>query len=316
MDDIKWLEATLETDSAHLEEVTAQLTMNGVNGLVVEDEAEFRRFLEENRKYWDYVDDNLLERMRGVCRVKFYVSDDPQGKAQLAAWTQGIDLPLSVIPLADNDWAHSWQKYYRPMEIGARLYIVPQWERERAPAPAGRVPVYLNPGLTFGTGSHASTQLCLGGVERYTAPGMEILDLGCGSGILSIAALTLGASSAMAVDIDPKAVDVAYENAAMNGIGRDRYTVLAGDVLSDPALCDRLAQRRYGLVLANIVADVIIPLSAQVERYLTPDGVFLCSGIIDTRAGEVEAALKANGLEILEAMTQDNWAAFSARLRR
>ena len=315
MEDVKWLEATVETDSAHLEEITARLTMNGVTGLVVEDEEEFHRFLEENRKYWDYVDDGLLERMRGVCRVKFYVSDDENGRAQLEAWTRGIDAPVCAAPLADNDWAHSWQKYYRPMEIGARLYIVPQWERERAPAPAGRVPVYLNPGLTFGTGSHASTQLCLGGVERYTTPGMEVLDLGCGSGILSIAALVLGAGRATAVDIDSKAVDVAYENAAMNGIGRERYTVLAGDVLSDPALCDRLAQRRCGLVLANIVADVIIPLSAQVERYLTPDGVFLCSGIIDTRAGEVEDALKANGLEILEAMSQDNWAAFAARLR-
>ena len=314
MEEIKWLEATIETDGAHLEEITAQLTMNGVNGLVVEDEEEFRRFLEENRKYWDYVDDGLLERMRGVCRVKFYVSDDDNGRAQLKEWTRGIDAPVDAVPLADNDWAHSWQKYYRPMELGERLYIVPQWERERSPAPAGRVPVYLNPGLTFGTGSHASTQLCLGGVERYTAPGMDVLDLGCGSGILSIAALVLGAGSAVAVDIDPKAVDVAYENAAMNGIGRERYTVLAGDVLSDPALCDRLAQKRYGLVLANIVADVIIPLSAQVERYLAPGGVFLCSGIIDTRAGEVEAALRANGIEILEAMTQDNWAAFAAKL--
>ena len=315
MEDVTWLEATIETDGAHLEEITARLTMNGVNGLVVEDEEEFRRFLEENRKYWDYVDDGLLERMRGVCRVKFYVSDDEDGRAQLEAWTQGIDAPVNAAPLADNDWAHSWQKYYRPMELGERLYIVPQWERERSPPPAGRVSVYLNPGLTFGTGSHASTQLCLGGVERYIAPGMDVLDLGCGSGILSIAALVLGAGSAVAVDIDPKAVDVAYENAAMNDIGRDRYTGLAGDVLSDPALCDRLALKRYGLVLANIVADVIIPLSAQVERDLAPGGVFLCSGIIDTRAGEVEAALKANGFAILEAMTKENWAAFAAKLR-
>ena len=316
MEDIKWLEVTVETDSGHLEEITARLTMNGVTGLVVEDEAEFQRFLEENRKYWDYVDDGLLERMRGVCRVKFYVSDDADGQLQLEQWTQGIDAPVSAAPLADSDWAHSWQKYYRPMAIAQRLYIVPQWERERAPAPAGRVPVYLNPGLTFGTGSHASTQLCLGGVERYTTPGMQVLDLGCGSGILSISALVLGAGRAMAVDIDPKAVDVAYENAAMNGIGRDRYTVLAGDVLSDPALCGRLAQGQYGLVLANIVADVIIPLSAQVHRYLAPGGVFLCSGIIDTRAEEVASALRANGLELLDTMTQDNWAAFAARMAR
>ena len=313
MDEVTWLEVVLETDASHLDDLTGRLTLNGVTGLVVEDEAEFRRFLEENQKYWDYVDDALLERMKGVCRVKFYVTDDADGRAQLARWTAGIDLPTTILPLADNDWAHSWQKYYRPMEVGERFYIVPQWERERAGAPSGRTPVYLNPGLTFGTGSHASTRLCLEGIERYLRPGDEVLDLGCGSGILSIAALVLGASRAAAVDIDPKAVDVAYANAALNGIGRDRYTVLAGDVLGDPALAAQLAQNRYGLVLANIVADVIIPLSAQVRHYLSPGGVFLCSGIIDTRADEVEQALTRNGLAVLERSTQDNWVAFAAR---
>ena len=136
--------------------------------------------------------------------------------------------------------------------------MVPQWEKEN-PVPEGRVPFYLNPGLTFGTGSHASTQLCLEGVEAHTKAGDAVLDLGCGSGILSIAALVLGASHALAVDIDPKAVDVAYENAALNAIGKDRYTVRAGDVLTDAALAAEIAQQRYPLVLANIVADVIIP---------------------------------------------------------
>ncbi len=166
--------------------------------------------------------------------------------------------------------------------------------------PGGEGALYLNPGLTFGTGSHASTQLCLMGLEQYTVPGKPVLDLGCGSGILSIAALVLGASAATAVDIDPKAVDVAYENAALNGIGRDRYNVRAGNVLTDGALVAELARRKYALVLANIVADVIIPLSAKAGEFLDTDGVFLCSGIIDTRAGEVEAALERNGLAVFE----------------
>ena len=199
------------------------------------------------------------------------------------AWTRSTPSPLT-----DNDWAYSWQKYYyKPLEVGRRLYVVPEWMRDE-PVPEGRSPLYLNPGLTFGTGSHASTQLCLEGVEEHTLTGRPVLDLGCGSGILSIAALCLGASTAAAVDIDPKAVDVAYENAALNGIGRDRYTVRAGDILSDRALAAQLACQRYHLVLANIVADVIIPLSAQVPALLAEDGVFLCSGIIDTRAHEVE----------------------------
>ena len=191
--------------------------------------------------------------------------------------------------------------------------MVPQWEREE-PVPAGRVPLYLNPGLTFGTGSHASTQLCLEGVEEHTAPGLPVLDLGCGSGILSIAALVLGASQAAAVDIDPKAVDVAYENAALNGIGKDRYLVRAGDVISDDALVRELAQTRYHLVLANIVADVIIPLSARVPELLDRDGLFLCSGIIDTRAQEVADALARNGLRVTRRREKNGWVALEAVL--
>lgn len=312
MEELKWLEVTLDAAQAELDDLCAKLTANGVTGLAIEDEEDFRAFLEQNRQYWDYVDDALLERMKGVCRVKLYVTDDEDGQAQLKQWLSGIDRPYSAVPLGENDWAHSWQKYYKPMPIGDRLYIVPEWERE-VPVPEGRVPLYLNPGLTFGTGSHASTQLCLTGLERYVVPGRPVLDLGCGSGILSIAALALGASEAAAVDIDPKAVNVAYENAALNGIGKDRYTVRAGNVLADEGLSAELAREDCALVLANIVADVIIPLSAQAGRFLAEDGVFLCSGIIDTRAAEVRAALEHNGLEVLEQLEQNGWVAFAAR---
>ena len=127
MEDLKWLEVAVETTAADLENVAARLTMNGVNGLVLEEEGEFLRFLEENRQYWDYVDDELLERMKGVSRVKFYVTDDADGRAQLEQWMRGIDLPYTTAVLGENDWAHSWQKYYKPMEVGERLYIVPEW---------------------------------------------------------------------------------------------------------------------------------------------------------------------------------------------
>ena len=315
MEDVKWLEVTLDTTEAELDALCARLTGNGVTGLAIEDEEDFKTFLEQNRQYWDYVDDGLLARMKGVCRVKFYITDDADGRKQLEGWLAGIDQPYSPASLGDNDWAHSWQKYYKPMPVGERLYIVPEWERGE-PVPAGKAPLYLNPGLTFGTGSHASTQLCLMGLERYTVPGKPVLDLGCGSGILSIAALVLGASAATAVDIDPKAVDVAYENAALNGIGRDRYNVRAGNVLTDGAMVAELARQKYALVLANIVADVIIPLSAKAGEFLDTDGVFLCSGIIDTRAGEVEAALERNGLAVFERREQNGWVALAARAAR
>ena len=313
MDEIKWLEAAVNTTPDQLDRVCAQLAAAGMDSVVIEDEQEFLAFLEQNRQYWDYVDQELLDRMKGVTRVKFYVTDDGDGRKQLEQYTRGLEAEYTVTPLTDHDWAYSWQKYYKPLEIGARLYVVPEWLRKE-PVPAGRVPFYLNPGLTFGTGSHASTQLCLEGVEEHTLPGRDVLDLGCGSGILSIAALCLGAKSAVAVDIDPKAVDVAYENAALNGIGRDRYTVQAGNVLSDAALAAELAQNKYHLVLANIVADVIIPLAPQVPGLLAEDGVFLCSGIIDTRTHEVEAALKQAGLTLIRKREKNGWAALEATL--
>ena len=310
--DTTWLEVTLETTAPELDALCARLTMNGAVGLVIEDEEDFKSFLEQNRQYWDYVDDGLLERMRGAARVKFYVTDDPDGQAQLRRWLAGVEAPYTTSRLRENDWATSWQKYYKPLAVGKRLYIVPEWERGE-PAPEGRTALYLNPGLTFGTGSHASTRLCLEWLEEFVRPGGRVLDLGCGSGILSVAALLLGAETALGVDIDPKAVDVAYENAALNGLGRDRCTFLAGDILTDRSLKEPLARDRWDLVLANIVADVIIPLSAHVEELLAPGGVFLCSGIIDTRSGEVEAALARNGLQVLGRKERDGWVALAAR---
>ncbi len=312
MDEVKWLEVAVNAAPDALDEVTAKLAAAGMDSLVIEEEGEFLRFLEEERQFWDYVDDGLLERMKGAARVKFYVTDAADGRAQLERYTRDLGWGYTVTPLAENDWAYSWQKYYKPLKIGARLYVVPEWERGEA-VPEGRVPVYLDPGLSFGTGSHASTQLCLEGVEEHTRQGVDVLDVGCGSGILSIAALCLGAGSAFAVDIDPKAVDVAYGNAALNKIGRDRYTVRAGNVLTDRPLLQTLAERRWGLVLANIVADVIVPLSAKVPELLDRDGVFLCSGIIDSRAGEVEDALRRSGLNVFRRREKGGWVALEAR---
>ena len=288
MEETKWLEVAVNTSPDKLDEVCAKLTAAGMEALVIEDEGEFLRFLEQNKQFWDYVDQELLDKMKGVTRVKFYVTDDEDGRKQLAQYTHGLDWEYTVTPLTDNDWAYSWQKYYKPLEIGRRLYVVPQWMKED-PVPDGRVPFYL-----------------------HTQEGRAVLDLGCGSGILSIASLCLGAGEAVAVDIDPKAVDVAYENAALNGIGRDRYTVRAGNILTDAALARELSQRQYHLVLANIVADVIIPLAPHVPSLLEEDGVFLCSGIIDTRAHEVEAAIQRAGLKLTKKREKNGWVALEA----
>ena len=321
---MKWLELKLDTSPAGLDPVSQLLEEQGITGLVIDDEGDFRDFLEHNHQYWDYVDEELMQEKQGLCRITFYLSDDPEGYHRLAqvrmalsqlkaAHPEYAPLLLTMNDLEDADWENNWKQFYKPMEIGERLIVVPEWEQANT---QGRIPLILNPGLTFGTGSHATTRLCLTALEETIHGGERVLDLGCGSGILSIAALRLGAEHAFACDIDEKCVEVAYENAALNGIGKDRYTVMAGNVIADKGLAAQLAQERYHLVLANIVADVIIPLSAQVPALLEQDGVFLCSGIIDTRAGEVEAALERNGLAVFERREQNGWVALAARAAR
>ena len=317
-----WLELKIDTSHAGLDAVTDMLEQQGVTGVMIDDEADFQSFLENNRQYWDYVDDDLLAQKKGVSRVTFYLERNEDAYGTVAAVRMAMSalkkdhpeyapLLLTMADVADEDWENNWKQFYKPMEIGSRLLVVPEWEEAADPT---RVKLVLNPGLTFGTGSHATTRLCLQALDTHIHGGERVLDLGCGSGILSIAALCLGASRAVAVDIDPKAVDVAYENAALNGIGKDRYTVMAGNVIADRSLAARLARERYHLVLANIVADVIIPLSAQVPALLEQDGVFLCSGIIDTRADEVQAALEKNGLRVIRRREKTGWVALEAKL--
>lgn len=316
-----WLECAIDTAPGCLDDLAAYLTACGIEGLVLEDAADFDAFADENRPFWDEVDDALRESRQGVTRAVFYVSADEEGQARLDEVRSGLPgfrerlgrdagtLEVTLRSLQEEDWSQNWKKYYAPFPVGTRLYVVPEWMRGE-PVPEGRTPLYLNPGLIFGTGSHGTTRLCLEGVERYVRPGDRVLDLGTGSGILAIAALRLGAALAYGCDIDPKAAGVAAENASYNGIGEE-FRVFAGDILRDEGLQTALAGQ-YQLVLANIVADVIIPLCAVVGDYLAPGGRFLTSGILDSRAEEVAGALQRNGFTILERRDRDGWVSFTA----
>ena len=317
---MEWLELKIDTSPSGLDAVTALLDEQGVTGVIIDDEGDFKDFLEHNRQYWDYVDEDLLREKAGVSRVTFYLERnegalDTIARVRIAmsalkkAHPEYGPLLLTIDSVADADWENNWKKFYKPMEIGQRLLVVPQWETAKD---NGRVRLVLNPGLTFGTGSHATTRLCLQALDKYIHGGEKVLDLGCGSGILSIAALVLGAKEAFACDIDEKCVDVAYENAALNGVGKDRYTVRWGDVLTDRALQAQLGGG-YDIVVANIVADVIIGLSGRVRPFLKEGGLFLCSGIIDERAEEVFAQLRADGWTVMERHDSEGWYSFLCR---
>lgn len=312
-----WLELRIDTSHAGLDAVTDMLEQQGVTGVMIDDEADFQSFLENNRQYWDYVDDDLLARKKGVSRVTFYLERNEEAYGTVAAVRIAMSalkkehpeyapMLLTMEDVADEDWENNWKQFYKPMEIGSRLLVVPEWEEAADPT---RVKLVLNPGLTFGTGSHATTRLCLQALDTHIHGGESVLDLGCGSGILSIAALRLGAARAFACDIDEKCVDVAYENAALNGIGKDTYTVRWGDVLSDEALRHEMGTG-YDIVVANIVADVIMGLSPNVRPFLKEGGLFLCSGIIDDRAAEVLAKLKADGWDVFEQRSSEGWLSY------
>ena len=318
-----WLEVHIDTVHSGLDAVEAMLSSLGIDSLMIDDETDFRDFLDNNRQYWDYVDDALESRMRGRSRITFYLPEDREGFGKLAEARIALQalkeqrsdcgsLLMTLDNVQDADWENNWKQYYKPMEIGERLLIVPSWEH---PQVKGRVPVILDPGLTFGTGNHDTTRLCLTMLEKCVRGGERVLDLGCGSGILSIAALRLGAASAVAADIDETCVHVAYENAALNGVGRNIYTVLSGDILKNRALRKEIGGG-YHIVLANIVADVIMALAPAVPELLSPGGQFLCSGIIDDRAEEVRRCLMDHGLDIADTYSSGGWYAYRCQVRR
>ena len=315
-----WLELKIDTAPAGIDPVTEMLTEHGVTGVIIDDQRDFQDFMAHNQAYWDYVDENLVKEKENLCRVTFYVENSPAGYGTIAAIRMDMyamkqkhpeyaPLLLTMENVKDEDWENNWKQFYKPMEIGERLLVIPAWEKAEA---KGRVTLTLNPGLTFGTGSHATTRLCLTALESRIHGGEKVLDLGCGSGILSIAALRLGAASAFACDIDEKCIDVAYENAALNGIGKKQLTVRQGDATKEGALRDAIGTG-YDVVVANIVADVIISLAPQVRHFLKEDGWFLTSGIIDDRADEVAAALTAAGWNIVESCTSEGWYCYICR---
>ena len=310
-----YLEVTIQTASAGIETVASALTASGFDSLVVEDQAEYETFLEENRAYWDYIDEEFQAELQNLSRIKLYLEVDGTEEKQLNKLRKVLDslknrtkknlgtLEITSTLLPETNWEESWKDNYPPQEVGERLVVVPCWN----PEAGDRIPVILDPGLTFGTGAHPSTQMCMEFMEELAAPGMDVIDLGSGSGILSIAALRLGAKTAIGVDIDPKAEDIARENAAYNDFGPDRFDAVTGNVTEDHELMARLDGRHYDLVFVNIVADVIIGLAPVLKHFMDENTRVICSGILDVREREVHEALTANGLTILATKAKEDW---------
>ena len=322
---MEYLEVTVQTASAGIELVASCLTSGGFDSLVVEDEAEFEEFLQENRAYWDYIDEQLQRQLTGLSRIRLYLEVNGTERAELERLKKllaslrersgSIELGTLEVTsrlLPETNWEESWRDSYPPQPVGEKLIVLPCWNPE---AHEGRLPVILDPGLTFGTGAHPSTQMCMEFMEEMVQPGMKVIDLGSGSGILSITALRLGADRAVGVDIDPKAETVARENAAYNDFGADRFSAYTGNVAADRALMDRLAEGGYDLVLVNIVADVIISLAPVLRNFMKPGASVICSGILDSREAEVREALERHGLTVTGRRAREDWRCLRAKRR-
>lgn len=315
---MEWIEVAVATTGEGVEPVFGVLLSCGVTGAQIIDDVEMIRFLEDNPLTWDYLDESLREHPDENAYVIFYLTPGLEGneslqliKAHLASLRQ-MSLGFSVGSLSlrcktvdDESWLHEWKKHYKPFRIGRSVVIKPFWEAYAAQP--GDIVFTIDPGAVFGTGLHQTTQLCIEALERFYAPGGIMLDIGCGSGILSVIALLLGMDSAVACDFDPAAMLAAKENVLKNPVDPSRYTVITGDILNDDTLVETIKQQSYEVITANIVADVVISLSSFVGDFLKPGGVFIVSGIITARVEDVTTALTANGFQVIACFERDGW---------
>ena len=304
-----WTEISVEVNASDIDEAAAIANMTVPYGIYIEDYSQLEQEVLEIA-HIDLIDEELLKTDRTRAKIHIYI--DPEDnideavsflKERLSA--SGIAYTLDLSNVKEDDWLNNWRKFFKPMPVGEKLLINPSWFTDTDPD--GRAVLNIDPGLAFGTGKHETTRLCMEALERYVTGGEKVLDVGCGSGILGIAAVLLGAESAFGVDIDEMAVRTANENAEVNKVA-DRFTAIAGD------LVDKV-DGKYDIVVANIVADAIISLSAHVGAFMKDDAVYIVSGIIDTRANDVINAVK-DIFEIVEENTLGGWYCFVLKQKK
>ena len=312
---MNYKQMNIETLSAGQEAISNLLIAAGVGGFEVIDPQDFQEFLDTVTPHWDYVDEELLKRQSDRTVIKVYAADNEQGLAMFKDIERRIEelratpeaslygtLEITVSDLPEEDWQSGWKQYYKPIHVN-HLVVVPMWEKYEPQE--GETVMKIDPGMAFGTGAHETTRLCLKALTKTDLAGKTILDVGCGSGILSIGGVLLGAESAFGCDIDQLAVEVARRNAALNGL-EDQTGYAAGDLLS-------VVEGQYPIVVANIVADVILTLLKDLHQVLLPGGLFIASGIIDDRKDELIAAIQKAGLTIENIEEERGWVAITSR---
>lgn len=316
---MKWNKYRLATTTEAVDLISYTLAEMGIEGIEIEDKVPLSEE-DKKRMFIDLLPD--LEEDDGKAYISFYIEPEKdhdstleEVQAAVRELADFVDIGEATIEKSqteDIDWMNNWKKYWKPFKVDEHIIIKPTWETVED-VPEDTLVVELDPGTAFGTGTHHTTRLCITQLKKYMQPGQSILDVGCGSGILSIIALLLGAKEASATDVDVHAVEAALENAGVNGIRSDVYTVLTGDVISDKDFRHRVGEHKFDMVLANIFAEIIIPLSGVVKEMMRPGALFITSGIIDEREEDVRRALTENGFEIMEVTHSGGWVSFTAR---
>ena len=316
---MEWREIEVFTTKEGLEPLTGALNLLGINGFVINDAEEFKAFTEDKSANWDYIDDSLLKLKERENSVTCYLPDNAQGeqmlielKAELAAMKSRDAegrlgrLEIREASVKEEDWANNWKQYFHPFPVGQNLLVMPSWETLDVPTP--RQIILIDPESSFGTGQHDTTRMCLDMLDGRVCEGDLMLDLGCGSGILSVASAKLGAKKVTCVDIDENSVKIARQNLEKNSIPADRFEVMCGNICEDAALRERIGTG-YDVVCANIVADVLIAMSDYFMSFLNDNGVLIVSGIIKQRADEVFSVLKQKGFIMVGIREREDWVA-------
>ena len=315
---MKWNKFRLKTTTEAEDIVSSMLMDLGVQGIEIEDKIPMTQ-AEKEQMFVDILPETGIN--DGIAYISFYLEEDEDKESLLEAVKNELEDMRAYVEVGegtieesqteDVDWVNNWKKYFHQFYVDDIL-IIPSWE-EVKPEDEGKMIVHIDPGTAFGTGMHETTQLCIRQLKKYVTEDTEILDVGCGSGILGMLALKFGAKHSVGTDLDPCAIDATYENMDNNGISRDQYEVMIGNIIDDKEVQDKVGYEKYDIVAANILADVLVPLTPVIIHQLKKGGIYITSGIIEDKEEVVVEAVKKAGLEVLEVNHQGEWVSVTAR---
>lgn len=310
---MNWTEVVITTNTEGIEPITGLLLNLGITGVQIENPDDFNEFLEGTETYWDYVDESLMHLKEGDTKMTIYIPENVQGAETLSALKQALptlgnqygSLEINLKNVCEEDWENNWKKFFKPFNVGNSILIKPTWEK--TDNPENRKILEIDPGSSFGTGTHETTKLCLEALERIIKTNDSVLDLGCGSGILSIGAHLLGAKDLTMVDIDLNSVRVAKENLLQNNINEQSFTAHCGNIITDEKLRQTLSDKKYNVVVANIVADVLKAMSGYFADFVDENGTLVISGIISERCDEVVDTVTEKGFYVENSYEEGEW---------